>query len=368
MSENSTPEQRTEMPTERRMSQLRDKGQLHYSAEVVQVGGLMMGFLVLSSMWGWLYHDLMLVFSTSFSMIADSEPLSVQQVRDGGLRLALLIGPALLTIMGSIALVASFAMLIQTNFNVKKKWIEFQWHMLNPMNGLKRIVSVQGVVNVAKALLKLAIILPLSYFAIKGFAPQMVRLVHLGIQDILRFVGEGISYLFWRILYIMIAMAIVDWVWGKFRWLHTNKMTKDEVKDERKSVEGDEETKRKIINKGLQRIMLRIKQSVRKADVVVTNPTHYAVALRYERSAMRAPKVVAKGADHMALRIREIAKEAGVPVLERKALARALYHSTEVGAEIPYDLFKAVAEVLAFVYRMKGGSRSRSSSSAGARV
>ncbi len=134
-------------------------------------------------------------------------------------------------------------------------------------------------------------------------------------------------------------------------------MTKEEVKDERKSIEGDEATKRKIIAKGWQRIVQRIKTNVPKADVVVTNPTHYAVALQYDRGSMKAPKVIAKGADHLAFKIREIARESGVPILERKSLARALYSSVKVDAEIPFELYKAVAEVLAYVYRIKGKNK-----------
>ena len=129
-------------------------------------------------------------------------------------------------------------------------------------------------------------------------------------------------------------------------------MTKEEVKDERKAIEGDESTKRQIIAKGLGRIMQRLKQSVPKADVIVTNPTHYAVALQYDRSSMKAPKVVAKGKNFMAERIKEIARENKVPILERKSLARALFHSVEVDNEIPLELFRATAEVLAYVYRI----------------
>jgi flagellar biosynthetic protein FlhB len=149
-------------------------------------------------------------------------------------------------------------------------------------------------------------------------------------------------------------LAIIDYFWGKHQWLKQVKMTKQEVKDEAKATEGDEASRRRIVMKGMQRMMQRLQKSVPKADVIITNPTHFAVALEYNRDKMRAPTVVAKGADFLALRIREIAKEHGVPIVERKSLARALYDGARVGAEIPYPLFKAVAEVLAYVYRIKG--------------
>ena len=204
-----------------------------------------------------------------------------------------------------------------------------------------------------KAIVKLVLIIPLAYLALKGEADKMIQLIHTSLSKVFQFTGIEMEHLFWKIMYIQIAIAIFDYVWGKFQWFKSNKMTKEEVKDERKSVEGDETTKRKMIAKGLQRAAQRLKKSVPTADVVVTNPTHYSVALKYDRATMKAPQVLAKGSGFVALRIREIAKEAGVPVLERKPLARALYSSVEVGKEIPYELFKAVAEVLAYVYRLK---------------
>jgi flagellar biosynthetic protein FlhB len=246
---------------------------------------------------------------------------------------------------------SSLAILLQTNWNVKKKF--FQWEKLNPINGIKRIFSIQGVVTTLKAVVKLAIILPIAYFVLKAFSPSMVSLMHLSVEEVMVFAGSAVASLFWKIMYVLIAMAIFDFFWSKFQWLKQNKMTKNEVKDERKATEGDEETKRRIQQKGLRRIVQRIKESVPMADVVITNPTHYAIALKYDRASMGAPRVVAKGKGFLALRIRELAKEAKVPIVERKVLARALYASTEVGSEIPYDLFKAVAEVLAYVYKIK---------------
>ena len=187
----------------------------------------------------------------------------------------------------------------------------------------------------------------------------MVGLVHYTIADILAFTSNAMWSVFWKVVYVLSALAIFDYVWGKYQWLRRNRMTKDEVKDERKATEGDETTKRKIQAKGLQRVMQRIRQSVPKADVIVTNPTHYAIALKYDRSTMSAPVVVAKGKGFLALRIREIAKEHGVPILERKSLARALYAGSEVGSQIPHELFRAVAEVLAYVYKLKNKFRAQ---------
>jgi flagellar biosynthesis protein FlhB len=353
MSENSTPEERTEYPTERRMSQLRKEGALFISMDTVTMLSIFSGFMVLAFVVNHLAFNMKLVLIREFKLIGTLEPLTYGLVEREALALLGLVAPDIIIITLVVSAVATLAVMLQTGWNVRDRKIRFDWSMLNPIAGIRRIFSIYGVVNTLKSIFKLGLILPIAYFGLKGFAPQMIGLIHLGVPEVLSFTGVAISSLFWKILYVLFGMALFDYFWGYFQWLKNNKMTKQEVKEERKSIEGDEETKRKIQMKGLQRIMQRIQQSVPRADVVVTNPTHYAVALKYERGIMRAPVVVAKGADFLAQRIKEIAREANVPVLERKVLARALYSSTEVGSEIPYDLFKAVAEVLAYVYRLK---------------
>ncbi|MCO6430362.1 MAG: flagellar biosynthesis protein FlhB [Deltaproteobacteria bacterium] len=353
MAEHSTPEERTEMPTDKRMGQLRKEGQLHMSTDVVTVASLVTGFTMLSLAWNGLYADLKLMLTACYRMIASPEPLTVNNAYKGFIAVVGMFGPDLLIIILGVAIASSLAVMLQTNWNVKEKKLTPKFSMLNPINGIKRIFSITGVVNTLKAIMKLALILPLAYIVLKGFAPQMSKLIHTSVDSVLFFTGQAMSSVFWKIIYILIALAIFDFMFGRNQWLRTNKMTKNEVKDERKAIEGDEVTKRKIVQKGLARIMQRIMSSVPKADVVITNPTHYAVALQYDRDKMSAPVVVAKGKGFLALRIREIAKQHGVPVMERKTLARALYGSTEVGTEIPGSLFRAVAEVLAYVYRIK---------------
>ncbi len=353
MAEGSTPEERTEMPTDRRMGQLRKEGAIFVSTEMVQVLSLLTGFFGLGVIWPILFESFQLVFRTVFLKISDPQILTFQDVYNGILGVLRIFAPTVFLFVVSIAAVSSFTVLYQTKWNVKEKKIKFQFSALNPITGIKRIFSIQGFVTTGKAIVKLTLILPIAYFALRGEADKMIQLLHTSLLEIFVFTGEEMHKLFWKIMYILIAIAIFDVVWGKFQWLKQNKMTKEEVKDERKAVEGDEQTKRRIVAKGLQRIAQRLRQSVPKADVIVTNPTHYAVALKYDRGIMKAPTVVAKGTGFMALKIREIAKEAGVPILERKPLARALFASVEVGKEIPLELYKAVAEVLAYVYKLK---------------
>lgn len=353
MSEHSTPEERTELPTDKRMGKLRKDGSIHSSNEVCQVVSLIAAFCLLQSFWNSFYTNLQIVFRKSFLMIGNHEDITIEVMHRGFIGLLTLMTPAIVAFVFVIACVAGLTQMLQTKWNVKEKKIDFRLDMLNPINGIKRIFSISGMINTLKAIVKLALILPICFFALKAAAPHMVSLVHYDIDEIFSYTGQTMNTLFWKVMYVLIALAIFDFVYGRFRWLKQNKMTKDEVKDERKAIEGDETTKRRIQQKGLARIMQRIMKSVPKADVVVTNPTHYSVALRYERGKDRAPTVVAKGKGFLALKIREIARANGVPILERKPLARALFKSVEVGAEIPRELFKAVAEVLAYVYRLK---------------
>jgi flagellar biosynthetic protein FlhB len=293
----------------------------------------------------------------SFLMIGEQPSMQTEDLITGFLKLVLLLGPDLLLITGCVAGVANLAVMLQTDWNKREKWISLRWDFINPVKGLKRIFSIMGLMNLFKAVLKLVLVLPIGYWALQGFAPKMVQLIHMSITDVLNLTGAAVGSVFWKIMYILGALTLGDIAWGKYQWLRQNKMTKEEVKDERKAVEGDETMRRKMIAKGMARLVQKLKTTVPKADVIITNPTHYAVAIKYDRDKFAAPVVVAKGTDFIAQRIREIATEHNIPILERKALARALYASTEVGSEIPRDLFRAVAEVLAYVFRQKRGQQ-----------
>jgi len=358
MANDTLPEQRTELPTERRLAEVRRSGAIFHSIDLEHMLVLITGFLVVSASWNALYADMKFVLIRSFAMIEDRGELQVNDLVSGFIRLVGLLGLDLLIITGSVAIVAVLSVMLQTNWNRRDKWIKFRWDFLNPLKGIKRIISITGFINVFKAVMKLALVLPIGYWALQGFAPQMVRLIHMSIPDVLSLTGDAIGTVFWKIMYVLAALTAIDIMWGKFQWLRQNKMTKEEVKNERKAVDGDETMRRKMIAKGMQRLVQKLKTAVPKADVIITNPTHYAIAIKYDRQRFAAPIVIAKGTDFIAQRIREIGKEHNIPILERKALARALYSSTEVGSEVPRDLFRAVAEVLAYVYRQKS-QRSR---------
>ena len=353
MASETLPEERTEQPTDRRMEQLRREGSLFQSNDVTQTFVLLAGFLALSYSWNMLFIDMQYVLKKSFRMIEERPSFELNDMTAGFMRLVTLLLPDIFLVTGIVSVIAVLVVMLQTNWNKRAGWIKIRWDFVNPIKGLARIFSIAGVINTIKATLKLLFILPIGFWALSNAVPMMIRLPHMSVSDVLSLTGSSLGSVFWKIMYVLLALAIFDFIYGRFQWFKKNKMTKQEVKDERKSVEGDEQSKRKMIAKGLARVAQKLKQTVPKADVIITNPTHYAIALQYDRKRHSAPIVVAKGTDFIALRIREIAKEHNIPILERKALARALYSSTEVGTEVPRDLFKAVAEVLAFVYRLK---------------
>jgi flagellar biosynthetic protein FlhB len=357
MSENSTPEERTEMPTDKRWHKIRSEGMLPMSQELNQVVVLMVAFLLLSTVASWIWSASCLLMKRTFLKIASRPEVNPTTLK-------IFIYDALMAYLPSIGLlmvVTAFTAItvtfVQTRGNVREKIIRFRWDFLNPVGGLKRIFSYRGLVTVLKAIFKLALLLPVGFYTLWSMRFELLSLIARDYDAMLSVMASGVDRLFWNLLYVLIPLAIFDYIYSRYTFFRENKMTKEEVKDERKSMEGDESTKRKIRAKGLERAWQRLAVAVPKADVVIINPTHYAVALRYDRSTMVAPQVVAKGKGHLAIRIREIARQAGVPMVQRRMLVRSLYYGVKIGATIPFELFRAVAEVLAYVYRIRPPKR-----------
>jgi flagellar biosynthetic protein FlhB len=225
---------------------------------------------------------------------------------------------------------------------------------LNPLAGFKRIFGISGAVKSGLDIFKVVIVLAVAIPTIVQHGREIVLLPYLASMQALSVVGDMVYSLAIRILAVLIILGILDFLYQ--RWKHTSdlRMTKQQVKDEMKQSEGDPEVKRRRIRMQQQIAMQRINSAVPKADVIVTNPEHISIAIQYDQATMRAPKVVAKGADFLAMRIRQIALQHGIPIVERKPLARALYKEVAVNREIPPEFYKAVAEILAYVYRLSG--------------
>lgn len=225
---------------------------------------------------------------------------------------------------------------------------------LSPLNGIKRLFSINQLMELTKALLKLAVVGGLMFWMMWRHMGELQNLATIGIVQLMEYIQDQVYWLTFITVLVVAAIAVADYLFQHWRWMEKMKMTKQEVKDEHKQAEGDPQVKGRIRSLRMARARKRMMAAVPKADVVVTNPTHYAVALKYDPETMNAPSLVAKGADLVAKRIRDLATENDVPIVENPPLARALYASVELDQEIPQEHYKTVAEIIGYVMRLKG--------------
>lgn len=273
-----------------------------------------------------------------------------QGARDLGLA-ALRVGGPIIVMAWLAAFLAQFA---QIGWVFAPKAAQPAFRKINPLSGLKRIFGLSGLVRSSLDATKVAIVMALAIVTIWQHAEEVVALPYRSSMEALRATGGMMFDLAMRVLAVLLLLGALDFLYQ--RWKHSRdlRMTKQQVKEEMKQSEGDPEVKRRRIRIQRQIAMQRISALVPRADVVVTNPEHIAIAIQYDASRMNAPRVIAKGADYLALRIRQIAMRHGIPIVERKPLARALYKEVAVNQEVPPAFYKAVAEILAYVYRLSG--------------
>lgn len=347
-------QERTEKATPKRREKAREKGQVAQSKEVSSVVILMtaLGLFYFSGSWILLNLGNLLsgVYQSMGTMrldsVADASAFSIKVTSYVFRLLAPLF--LLLTVAGIAANVLQFG------FGLYPKKLVPKFTTINPVSGIKRIVSLKSLVEAVKSVLKIIIVGWIAYGVFSGHLKEFPALVDLDVGQILVFMGKVAFEIALYVCLALIVMAALDLIYQRWQYEENLKMTKQEVKDEHKQAEGDPKVKSRI--RGLQRevAMRRMMESVPEADVVITNPTHLAIALRFDSEKMIAPRVMAKGADHVAERIRKIASENNVPLVENKPLAQALYRMVDLGEYIPAELYRAVAEVLAYVYRLKG--------------
>ena len=346
--------EKTETATSKKRQDARKKGQVMKSTEIITAIVLFAAFFTLKICGGLIYEKI-----TQFTRLIFNEYILVSQELtsqlmfklyiDAGIAFLLSAGPVL-----AVVTVAAFAAnAAQVGFQFSSEPLRFKPDRLSPVNGFKRLFSVKNLFNLFKSLVKVLIVGGVAYSYISGKLDALMGLMGADIGTITR---DGLAMIFdlaFRICAAILVLAFVDYGWQWWQHEQDLKMTKQEVKEEYKQMEGDPKIKSKIKEKQRQISMRRMMSDVPKADVVITNPTHYAVAVRYDLEVADAPVVLAKGKDYVALRIRKIAEEHGVSIVENKELARALFGGAEVGAKIPVELYHAVAEVLAFVYNLK---------------
>ncbi len=233
------------------------------------------------------------------------------------------------------------------------KPLEPKANRISPLSGLKRIFSSRGLVELAKGLFKVAVVTAITYWTIAGEMNNLIALVDSSVPQILASSGSVLMTLGFRICIVLLFLAILDYAFQRWDYEKNLRMTRHEVREELKQQEGDPQIRARVRSLQRELAQKRMMDDVGQADVVVTNPTHVAVALRYTPEESAAPVVVAKGQRLIAEKIKELARLAGVPMVENKPLARALFTAVRIGDEIPEDLFKAVAEVLAFVFQLR---------------
>jgi flagellar biosynthetic protein FlhB len=345
-------QERTEEPTPKRLEDARRKGQIPRSRELNTLAVLMAGVVGLGIFSRSLGEGLAKLMRVNFRLeredLLSSDALlehAAQALLDG----LLLLAPLLLVAV--IAALAAPLMLGGWVFSLENLAPKFA--KLNPWEGFKRMFSWRSLVELLKSFLKVVLIASVAGIVLKVFQPQLVELSG---KDLKPALAEGLEWLWQASLVVsvsLLAIAEIDVPYQLWDWRNKLKMTVQEIKEELKESEGRPEVKSKIRQLQRERAQRRMMEEIPKASVVVTNPTHFAVALQYDSSQRGAPKVVAKGVDLIAYQIRTRAISAGVPLVEAPSLARALYYSTELGQEIPQGLYLAVAQVLAYVYQLK---------------
>ena len=353
MAEENDASDKTEEPTGRRLSEATEKGNIPRSQEVnhwFMLGGLCLVLMMFAGSMGRSMVASLLPFLERPHEFAVEAEAMTGLLRDASLAAAWMMAPAIL-----IAVVAALgAGFLQHPPVVATERLKPELSKISPIAGLKRIFSRAGLAEFAKGVFKVSIVSAVGFGILwpdVGLLGSLVSLEPLGALLVAR---DEVLKLLGGVLAVLALIAIADVLFQRFEHRRRLRMSRQEVKDEHKQTEGDPQIKARIRSVRQERARKRMMAAVPTATVVVTNPTHFAVALRYEGDKMEAPVVVAKGADHLALRIRELATESAVPIVENPPLARALYAACDVDDEIPVEQYKAVAEIIGFVMRQKG--------------
>jgi flagellar biosynthetic protein FlhB len=350
---NDSMQEKTEPATEKKRKDAREEGDVARSAEVPSVLVLLAGVIVIHIACRFMYDNMMAVLRDCLSF--DRVPVlndaqSVSLLYRYALNFFLTFSP----VMAAVFLIALVSNIYMVGFQITWKAIGFKLGKIDPIQGLKKKFSLSSLVELIKSIAKLSITGLLAWLAVRGEMKHINVLHDSSIAMILAYIMKVVYKIFIWVILPMAAVAIADYFYQKWQFEEKLKMTKQEVKEEHKQTDGNPQIKSRIRALQYEAAKKRMMAEVPKADVIVTNPTHIAVAISYNPMSMRAPKVVAKGAGVIAQNIKEIAAKAQVPIIENKELARNLYKTVDIGKEIPGDLYKAVAEILAYVFRMKG--------------
>ena len=346
--------EKTEKPTPKKLEKARDSGQVAMSKEIATAILFIFGFLSLKIFAGYMYDGSAEVVVHNFSLVEDIDKIFEKQyVVELILFILLKIFMICMPVFFVLFVLGIITNVIQVGWHPTLEPLKPSFGKLSPIKGFKRLFSVKSLVELIKSLAKIAFVCYIIYNGIIDELPTIKTLMFMNVSKGYMYIGELCVDLGIKVGCYFIIIAIADFIYQKRSHIRKLKMSKQEIKDEYKNMEGDPQVKGQIKQRMRQASMRRMMQQVPDADVIITNPTHYAVALKYDKEKADAPLVLAKGVDHLARRIKEIAKDNKVEIVENKHLARAFYNTVEVGNQIPPELYQAVADVLAFVYNLK---------------
>ena len=350
--------EKTEPATQKKLDDARKEGKVAKSRDLTQGIELLVMFLLIKIFVGYLGDRMMGLFDNTLGRMSEfllvnrkgvSVVAAMEVVTEGLTEVLLMVWPFF-----AFGFIITFVVtLYQVGWQISTKPMEPKLSKFNPINGFKRIFSKDSLFELFKSIAKLGVIAYVVYSNIVDEAGNLFILYEIDLMQAIALVGQIIIDIGIEIGVVFIIVGLADYIYQKWKFSEDMKMTKQEVKDEYKNTEGDPMIKGRIRQKMREASQRRMMQDVPKADVVITNPTHFAVAIKYDAEVSKAPVVVAKGEDFLAQKIKEVAKEHNVEIVENKPLARMLYHNVDIGSEIPPELYQSVAEVLAMVYQMK---------------
>lgn len=349
------PEQaaeRTEQPTGKRLSEARQEGQYPQSQELISAISLVVLMAVTFFMGpkfvDWAMQEIIEGLSCDRSHVATNDAfMSFASKKVTGT--AVILAPFFLALTIS-GLAANIAI---SGFHIKSKGIKLNFNVINPAKGFKQLFSYSALVKLFLSVVKIILIGSIVYFYMRNKIELLATFQYIWTAEFLRVISKLILGVVIRLCIGMVIIGIIDLIYQKWKYIKDLKMTKQQVKEEAKDAESPKEVQKKIRQRQFEIAMRRMLQDVPKANVVIVNPTHVAVAIRYDPDTMAAPVVVAKGGDRICEKIKEVARAYGVPIIRRPAIARSIYSNVELNAPIPDDLFIAVAEILALVYRLR---------------
>ena len=345
--------EKSETPTPRRREEARNEGQVARSQDLPAAVTLMGGMIALNVLGEGILKTLLEGLGFFFGR-TEPVPLTTGQIQGLGAAAARMLAAISLPIMAILVVLGVAVGLAQTGLLFTVKPLQPKLDKLNPIAGARRLISARAFVRMGMSILKMLIVAAVAYLTIASKMNQIVFAMGLDHWALFASSADLVFTLAIRLGLVLLILAIIDYVYQRYKHEEDLKMTKEEVKEEMRRMEGDPVVKQRQRRVQQQLALQRLRADVPQSDVVVTNPTELALAIKYDAETMTAPRVVAKGQGFMAARIRQIAVEAGVPIVERRPLAQALYRAVEVGQEIPPQFYKAVAEILAYVYELAG--------------